>query len=436
MPPKAKPDTVDPLPTSKLTTPPIASFLESYLGNTIYVYRGAILDFLDFLAGKRQRGKKGASAEDMERYEVQAREYLSSKRDYSIDYLKYVKHLNESGVPPKTAHIRYFGAREFLAHYDIKIDEKRAKDAKRLKPKGGRRTNIEYADKKVLAEILHHCDARFRAFILVLLSSGMRIGEALDMKWSDISFPDRKKYPEKPTSIFIRNSKNGFSRTTYITREAEAALIEWRKVSGKYQKFATKRSENLKNPNVRKISREDTVFAFARTSVYERWEKVLKDAEHYNRDEGTKRVRLNIHRLRNFFSVQVASAAGQQVSDILMGHADPYGGAYSGRPEIEMEDAYLKAEPSLTIGTVSGITGKLSELERENAELKERLAKVEIQSGGMDLNAVMERLSYLENQMSTVRAYASKAEEEAYEKIAHENQAVSDSKTRYSMTKR
>jgi len=42
---------VDPLPTGKTTTPPIASFLESYLGNTIYVYRDAVLDFFDFLAG-------------------------------------------------------------------------------------------------------------------------------------------------------------------------------------------------------------------------------------------------------------------------------------------------------------------------------------------------------------------------------------------------
>jgi hypothetical protein len=51
MAPKARPDMVDPLHTSKTTTPPIASFLESYLGNTIYVYRDAVLDFFDFLAG-------------------------------------------------------------------------------------------------------------------------------------------------------------------------------------------------------------------------------------------------------------------------------------------------------------------------------------------------------------------------------------------------
>lgn len=62
---------------------------------------------------------------------------------------------------------------------------------------------------------------------------------------------------------------------------------------------------------------------------------------------------MNIHRLRNFFSVQVASAVGQQVSEILLGHSDRYGGAYTGRSAESMEEAYTKAEPVLTIGTTS-----------------------------------------------------------------------------------
>ena len=39
------------------------------------------------------RGKKGATPENMERYETFAREYLRGNKDYSGDFLKYIKHL-------------------------------------------------------------------------------------------------------------------------------------------------------------------------------------------------------------------------------------------------------------------------------------------------------------------------------------------------------
>jgi integrase len=359
-------------------TPPIAGFLQNYLGNTLLTYRAGVLDYFDYLIGKRLRGKKGVTPESMAKYEAFARTYLADERDYAGDYLRYIKHLNESDVPPKTAHTRYIAVREFLGRYDIELDKQTTKTARRLKPRGGRRTNIEYASREILGEILHHCDAQFRAFVLFLLSSGCRLAEPLRLKWVDITFPDRPKYPDKPASVFIRKSKEGNSRTVYITRECETALLEWKKVSGNYQKFALQRSENLKNP---KNVDTDRVFQFSRTTVYERWHEALKDAEHYNVDVETHRVRLNLHRLRNFFSVQISSAAGIQIADVLMDHYDRYGGAYSGRPEPELEAAYLKAEPLLTIGanTAPAIQAmEIETLKKLNQNLLERMTKMEL----------------------------------------------------------
>jgi integrase len=367
-----EPDIVPKQQAGKLQ-PPIASFLESYLGNTLLTYRAGVLDFFDFIIGKRMRGKKGASPADMEKYEDFVVKYLKEERDYSADFLRYIKHLNESGIPPHTAGIRYVAVREFLRRYDIEIDDKRLKDARRLKPKGGRRTNLEYADRQMLSEILCHTDVRSRAFLLFLISSGCRLGEAMNIKWSDITFPDRTKYPEKPASVFIRTSKTGFSRTTYITHECEAALIEWRKVTGDFQKRSTRLSANLNNPK-----KEDTgkVFPFAKTGIYEMWNKVLSDSEHYHKDNVTGRVRLNIHRLRNYFAVQVSSAAGNQMSEVLLGHVDSYQGAYSGRPESEMEAAYLKAEPLLT---VQGAGLRQNAQEAEIEILRSNMAKMQEQ---------------------------------------------------------
>ena len=361
------------MPSSKRTnTPknqhlPIAAFINRYRRSTGYVYRSGLLEFFDFIAGKRMRGYKSTDA-DLPGYEAFAAEYLQDEnRDYAGDVIAYTKKQDEDGIVPKTAHIRIVAVKEFLSSNGIELDTRSLKDIRRLKPKGGKRTDFEYIDKKILGEILHHVDARGKAFILVLASSGVRLGEALALSWTDIKVPDRTKYSDKPASLYVRTSKTGQSRTTYITRECEAALEEWKKVYSDYREFATKRSENLKTPSREKKRRDDNVFPFTRTSVYLMWDSALKKAGHFNRDAGTKRLQMNLHRLRNFFSVQVAGAAGTQVSELLLGHSDQYGNAYSGRSPEQLEREYMKAEPSLTIGTTS------PHLQHQLDEIRERM---------------------------------------------------------------
>lgn len=360
---------------------PLSDFISKYRRSTGYVYRSGLLDFLDYVAGQRMRGRE-ATPEDMQKYEAFAAAYLSNKkRDHVLDVVGYARNQSERGVVPKTAHVRLMAVKEFLLRYRIELDKVSVKDVRRLQPKGGRRTDFEYIDKKILSEILHHLDARGKAFVLVLASSGIRIGEALALSWFDLKCPDRKEYPDKPASIFVRDSKTGFSRTTFITRETEAALKEWHKIYDDYRDFATKRSMNLKS--VRKIKRngDNKVFPFTLTSAYAIWDTALKEAGYYNVDEQTKRVKMNIHRLRNFFSVQVASATNTQVSEVLLGHTDKYGGAYTGRPIGQLEEEYKKAEPALTIGTTAQLLEKhtieLQSIKRENEDLRTKLIELE-----------------------------------------------------------
>lgn len=355
--------------TTKTCNPPIAEFILRYRRSTGYVYRSGLLDFFDYLNGKRMRGFN-ATDEDLKRYESFAAEYLKDDRNFPNDIISYARHLDETGVVPKSAHTRIIAVKEFFSHNGIELETRTLKDIRRIQPKGGKRTNFEYIDKKILGEILHHVDARGKAFILMLASSGMRIGEALALNWSDLKIPDRNKYPDKPASIFIRTSKTGHSRTVYITRETEAALHEWKKVYSEYREFATTRSKNLKTPLVEKKNSDNRVFPFTRTSCYALWDTALKASGYFSKDDGTKRVQMNIHRLRNFFSVQMASATNTQVSEYLLGHFDKYGGAYTGRSQEQWEHDYMKAEANLTIGTT---TQQIEATSKEVADLRNQV---------------------------------------------------------------
>jgi integrase len=187
----------------------------------------------------------------------------------------------------------------------------------------------------------------------MLASSGMRIGEVLALNWVDVKIPDRNKYPNKPTSIFVRTSKTGQSRLVYISRECELALAEWKKISPEFLVFSKRLSENFKTIKLLKQDRNETVFPFSSKTAYVMWNDALKKAGYFNMDTSTNRLQMNIHRLRTFFSVQVASVVGQQVSELLLGHGDAYGGAYTGRSTEQLEQEYIRAEPALTIGTTT-----------------------------------------------------------------------------------
>lgn len=388
---------------------PLGEFISKYRRSTGYIYRAGLLDFFDFINGERiriPRQKKDrygrsvtdkygkpvlvraeATPADIVKYESLAASYLADKkRKHTDDVVSYARSQTDKGVVPKTAHTRIVAVKEFLLRNGIELDKITEKDVRRLQPKGGRRTDFEYIDRKTLSEILHHFDARGKAFVLTLATSGMRIGEGLAFSWSDLKIPDRREYPDKPASVFVRDTKTGHSRTTFITRECEEALKEWRKVYDDYREFATKRSRNLKNANKEKRNGDNRVFPFTEDSAYTIWDAALQKAGYRNIDPQTRRVRMNIHRLRNFFSVQVASAAGQQVSEVLLGHTDTYGGAYTGRTQQELEKDYLKAEPMLTIGTTS------FQVEQHAAEIEELRKRVDTLKNQLEARKLVDTL--------------------------------------------
>ena len=361
---------------------PILNFMNTKQKTTADSYRSGLFDFFDFIMKKKIRkrieGKKEIDVDFkiyFSQYEKIALKYITSDRNHAQDLIGYAKHLTVEGKNPKTAHGRIAGIKEFYAKYRLTLNEEEQKNLRKSQPKMRVSTDFTYIDKKILGEVLHHGDARFRAFILTAASSGARLGEVLNLNWSDIEVPDRRAYPDKPASIRIRVSKTGAARTVYFTRECEAALAEWRKVYAGYRSYATKRSLNLRDANKEKQNGDERVFPFTKTSVYRLWDRALESAGYLKRDIETNRNRMNIHRLRNFFSVQVSSAAGESVAEVLLGHVDRYGGAYKGRSDENWEKEYLKAEPSLTISVIEDPVQKVevAALKITNAAMQDEM---------------------------------------------------------------
>jgi integrase/recombinase XerD len=80
---------------------------------------------------------------------------------------------------------------------------------------------IDPEDIKELLSVIDHI--RNRAMILMLLRTGMRIGELLDLQQADINLPEKKV-------LIITGEKNSRGRVVYLSEDAEGALRAWLEV--------------------------------------------------------------------------------------------------------------------------------------------------------------------------------------------------------------
>ena len=105
---------------------------------------------------------------------------------------------------------------------------------------------------------------RDRALVLLLLHTGMRIGELLQLKMTDIILPERK------ILLFI-GEKNLHGRVVYYNREAEEALKEWLAVRnrGSESLFYGYRGRELSYAAARKVFKKVTL-QIGRASCRER----------------------------------------------------------------------------------------------------------------------------------------------------------------------
>ena len=82
----------------------------------------------------------------------------------------------------------------------------------------------------VRALIEHAPDERVRMFLVLMAHTGMRIGETLNVKWSDVNFET------KSISVF---GKGGKLRASYLTPTLADQLNRWRRIQSKQRLAAT-----------------------------------------------------------------------------------------------------------------------------------------------------------------------------------------------------
>ncbi len=239
-----------------------------------------------------------------------------------------------------------------------------------------------------IKQILHYCDIRTKATIIVALSSGMRISEVIKLLPGDIYLN------ETPTRINVRAeiSKNGKRRTTFISSEATEILKEWLRVKDSYIKNSMK-SFNFKSMQDVKNKDNKEIFPFHANRIRESFNRACDKAGFTGKtkmngdfDHKYKRSRrkLHYHNLRKFFRTYFGNS---DLAEHLMGHTG-YLSTYRQFNDKQLAQEYLKHVENVIVfersPDLTETNERIRKLEKEKEEKDKQIKELQDKMGKME----------------------------------------------------
>ena len=333
--------------------------------------------------------------------------YFDNNPEYEEDLRKYWKHLQ--GKAPNTQSVAISSIKGFLRRFDKKTRDLDIWDDIAARLKGKSVVSEEYVpDLDEISKILNYCDIRTKTIIMVALSSGMRIGEIVQLLPNDIHLD------ETPTRINIRSeiAKNDKMRTTFISSETTNVLKEWLRKKDEYIEDSMKRL-NFKNKQYLKGKEKNELFPFSTHRIRDAFNNACENAgftdttmmkgdydlpEYYKKDHKHYRERrhLRFHNLRKFFRTYFGNS---DLAEQLMGHSG-YLSQYRDYNNKQLAKEYKKYVGNVTVfertPDLTDINKALDEKDRQIQEMQEMMDELKVQVLELRLEK-LEKLNKIKN---------------------------------------
>jgi len=296
--------------------------------------------------------------------------YLDEERDYEEDVIKLWESLK--GRPPKTVSTTMSAVKGFLKKYKILRNAEIWEELDRRTHGNRARTMDEVPTPQQLKEILRYGTLKDHALFLMVSSSGMRVGEALQLLPEDIDMS------HIPTKVIIRGeyTKTGNKRLTFISNEATEALKAWLKQREGYIEGAVKKT----NFGTEKAADDPRIFPFVYNTARKSWIRMITKAGYDEKDLETGRYKYHVHSLRKFFRSRLTLKVPVDIVEALMGHEGYLTGVYRRYTTEQLAEYYQKGmEELIVIQTpldTSAINEQLQRLKSDNLQLRTDLNRV------------------------------------------------------------
>jgi integrase len=298
------------------------------------------------------------------------------KIDVQPSIIKYVISLRQQGLSSNTIKVRLNAIFHFYDMNDFALNKKKINMFKGESS----RTVIDRAyTHKEISKILQVCELRMKAVILLLASTGMRVGASPSLKMRHL-----EKIKDKNVYKLTVYEGSNESYITFTTPECTSVIdsyLEFRETNGEKiskdsylirDQFDINDFEQIRNKS-RGISLNNLNTMIGTLLVKAGLRTV--DRTGHNRKEVAR-----AHGFRKFFTTQlVNSKLNPEIREMLLGHKIGLASAYYRPTEQEMLDEYMKAVNNLTINEENKLKMKVESLEGEKNEtaiLRDRLDRM------------------------------------------------------------
>lgn len=345
--------------------------------NSVKSYRIAVNHFLKFVS---------------QRYQCDDNDLLDLVKDGKLDVYRllneFVVYLSKDGKRPTTIKGTAAAVKGYLRYHGIKIYSEDCKHLVKM-PKMSRQRE-EPLTKEMIVRLLRVLPIKLQAAVLFACASGVRIGELVQLRISDIDFDSR------PARIMIRagTTKTKESRETYLTEEATKTLKDY--LSSKFKWKEGEKNENILNQAIfgrtslnrslkpgEQLRTNPVLVAINVLTESLRWHS--RNIQDLNRLNENGRKVIHFHAFRKFFRTTVGDVVGRDYAEAVMGHHF-YLDTYYNLPQEKRREMYLKAEPYLTISDFEKIEKNQNRIAERQIEIEEALAKI-----GIKLPALLEK---------------------------------------------
>jgi integrase/recombinase XerD len=267
------------------------------------------------------------------------------------DVEAFIEHEQDRGIKITTIRMRLTGVQSFLRYLaeekivspDIFGKRIRLQMPERL-PRA-----MDPDDLRKFLHIIEGAHVQERAMIMVLLRTGMRIGELLNTKVADVHIKERK------IEIY-EGEKNRLGRVVYLSDDAVIALRKWLKERNTWEEYLI----------YSRHGRSDTMSYSTARSIFQR----------YIAKAGLAHKGYSLHSLRHTFATELLNAGMRlECLQVLLGHYSiEETRRYARLTDKTREEEYFKAMSRIERGYRNGNDRCDHELEAV-FETEELLAK-------------------------------------------------------------
>lgn len=335
-------------------------YVISHSNHTLLTYRTAIWKFQAFL---------------QERYGIDESALIQQVKDTKIDIYallrEFVVYQDKIGNTAKSIKSHMSGVNGYLRYLGLKIN---SDDYKHLvKTPKVRRTYEKPITKEMIVRLLHNSPPKLQTAIIMAVATGMRLGEMVQLKLSDIDFT------VTPTKIRLRadTTKTRQTRETFLTAEATQILKDYLTRSFGWNEndknaylqniliFAKTMQGGKKDP----IKANETIYAeFSLQHSLQTHVKRIPDLDTRN-ENGRNTV--HFHGFRKYFRTTVGNVCGRDFAEALIGHGF-YMDTYYVLSDEQKRELYLKAEPYLTISDFKAVEDNMRTLTEDYKKLEKK----------------------------------------------------------------